>query len=131
MISSENFAALLDPLLSLGAGAVRNSLKEADGPDKIPDIIDDVFDQIDTSNEILGSLFTPISHYEVDEDNFMKRLAGNDAKTTKRRSHSAVDDTFRTFKKSPSTREDDHAGLAQLCAWSSSQGRLSATTRFL
>ena len=60
--------------MSQGSAALKGGFESTGGIDKIHDIIDDLTEQIEASNEIVESLSTPLFSYGEDEDALLKEL---------------------------------------------------------
>ena len=103
--------------LAQGAEALKSGLKESGGPDKIHDIIDDVSEQIEVSNEISESLKAPILYYEKDEDDLLRELGELLASPPSSPAASPLD----ALPDPPSTlpKDPEEESLAQLCQWAS------------
>ena len=61
-------------VMSQGSAALKEGLKSAGGIDKIHDVIDDLAEHVEASNEIAESLSIPLFSYEEDDDALLREL---------------------------------------------------------
>ena len=61
-------------VMSQGSAALKEGLRSAGGIDKIHDVIDDLSEHVEASNEIAESLSTPLFLHEEDDDALLREL---------------------------------------------------------
>ena len=61
-------------VMSQGSAALKEGLRSAGGIDKIHDVIDDLTEHVEASNEIAESLSTPLFLYGEDDDALLREL---------------------------------------------------------
>ena len=61
-------------VMSQGSAALKEGLRSAGGIDKIHDVIDDLTEHVEASNEIAESLRTPLFLYGEDDDALLREL---------------------------------------------------------